>query len=137
MLLYLLTSCGKGSDRASLEISGERPEKDHVEVLYFHGKKRCATCKAIENTSKEVVDSMFADEISDGKIIYRIVDISTPDGEAIADKYEVTWSSLYVNCWKDGKEIRSDMTEFGFANALNHPEVFKKGIEDKITQMLK
>ena len=25
--------------------------KDHVEVLYFHGKQRCATCMAIESVS--------------------------------------------------------------------------------------
>ena len=25
----------------------------YVEVLYFHGKQRCTTCKAIENTRKK------------------------------------------------------------------------------------
>ncbi|MDE7420932.1 MAG: thioredoxin, partial [Muribaculaceae bacterium] len=30
--------------------------KDHVELIYFHGKQRCLTCRAIEKFSKEVVD---------------------------------------------------------------------------------
>jgi len=37
----------------------------------------------------------------------------------IADKYEVTWSSLFVNGWKDGKENVNNMTEFSFSNARN------------------
>lgn len=28
----------------------------YVEVLYFHGKQRCATCKAIDKHTKEVVN---------------------------------------------------------------------------------
>ena len=28
----------------------------YVEVLYFHGKQRCTTCKAIEKYTKEVVN---------------------------------------------------------------------------------
>ena len=29
--------------------------KNYVEVLYFHGKQRCATCIAIEKYAREVV----------------------------------------------------------------------------------
>lgn len=36
--------------------------KNYVEVLYFHGKQRCATCIAIEKYAREVVEKDFADE---------------------------------------------------------------------------
>lgn len=84
-----------------------------------------------------MVDSVFADELRDGKLVFRTVDISTPEGEEIADKYEVTWSSLFVNKWKNGKETRNNLTEFGFANARTNPEGFKKGLAEKISQSLK
>lgn len=32
----------------------------YVEVLYFHGKQRCATCRAIEKYTKDVVDNDLA-----------------------------------------------------------------------------
>ena len=59
------------------------------------------------------------------------------ENEAIADKYEVTWSSLFVNGWKDGKENVNNMTEFSFSNAKNAPDKFKEGIKSKIDELLK
>ena len=85
----------------------------YVEVLYFHGKQRCVTCKAIEKYTKEMVN------------------------EKLAEKYRVSWSSLYVNKWKNGKEERNDMTRFGFQNARNNTSAFKKELKQKINELLK
>lgn len=139
-ILFLLTlmsglmSCVNNSESAA---QAKNSVKDHVEVIYFHGKQRCATCVAIERHAKEVVDAMFANEVKDGKVVFKIVDISTPEGEALADKYEVTWSSLFVNAWKEGKETRNNMTEFAFGNARRNPDAFKKGLSAQIRQALK
>ena len=92
---------------------------------------------AIEKNTREVLNSMFANELRSGKIVFKIVDISTPDGEKIADRYEVTWSSLFVNKWKGGKETRDNMTEFAFSNARKNPDAFKKTLAEKIRQSLK
>ena len=110
---------------------------DRVEVLYFHGKKRCATCMAIEKNSKEVVEEQFADELGNGTVVFRIIDISDPENEEIAEKYEVTWSSLFVSRWKDGKETYENLTEYAFANARTSPETFKSGLTGKINELLK
>ena len=79
----------------------------YVEVLYFHGKQRCITCKS-----------------------------STPEGEELANAYQVSWSSLYINQWKDGKEQRNDMTRLGFQYAKNKTDHFKQEIRKKINQLL-
>ncbi len=131
-LIIGLTSCRNGGNTANAESS----EKDRVEVIYFHGKQRCATCMAIEENAKELVNTAFVDEVKNGDVVFRTVDISTPEGEKIADRYEVTWSSLFVNKWKDGKETRYNMTEFGFGNARKNPDGFKKGLAEKILQSL-
>lgn len=129
-----LASCGNGDKSVA---DTQSPEKDRVEVVYFHGKQRCATCVAIEKNTVEVVNSEFADELRNGDVVFRTVDISTPEGERIAEKYEVTWSSLFVNKWAAGKETRNNMTEFGFGNARKDPEGFKRGLAGKIRQSLK
>lgn len=118
-------------------VNAKSPEKNRVEVIYFHGKQRCATCMAIEKNARETVNAMFADEVKKGTVVFRTVDISTPESEKVADKYEVTWSSLFVNKWKNGKEVRNDMTEFGFGHARKNPDGFKKGLAEKIRQSLK
>lgn len=132
-LMIGLISCGNGENTAN----AESPANDRVEVIYFHGKQRCATCVAIEKNTREVIDNLFANELKDGKVVFKIVDISTPEGEKIADKYEVTWSSLFVNKWKNGEETQNNLTEFAFGNAHNNSDAFKKALADKIRQSLK
>lgn len=111
--------------------------KDCVEVMYFHGKQRCATCMAIEKYAREVVEKDFANEKKNGKVAFRVVDISTAEGAKIAKDYRVSWSSLYVNGWTDGKEKRNDMTQFAFKNARKHTDAFKKGVSGKIKELMK
>lgn len=137
LMFFALTigvlSCGSGDNTAA----AKSPEKDRVEVIYFHGKQRCVTCMAIEKNANDVVNTLFANELKNGTVVFKTVDISTPEGEKIADKYEVTWSSLFVNKWKDGEESRNNLTEFGFGYARKNPDGFKKGLADKIRQSLK
>ena len=132
-LIIGLVSCGSAENTAN----AKSPEKDRVEVIYFHGKQRCATCMAIEKNTREVINNLFANELKNGTVVFKIADISTPEGEKIADKYEVTWSALFVNKWKDSKETRSNLTEFAFGNARKNPDAFKKTLADKIRQSLK
>lgn len=133
-LMIGLMSCNGGGENTA---NAKSPAKDRVEVMYFHGKQRCKTCMAIEQNTREVIEKTFANEVKNGTVVFRIIDISTPQGETTADKYEVTWSSLFVNKWKNGKETRNNMTEFGFGSAKNNPEAFKQGLTDKIRQSLK
>ena len=108
-----------------------------VEILYFHSKQRCPTCIAIGTYSKEVVNNDFAAQVKSGTVKFKEIDISTPQGEKLADKYHVTWSSLYVNRWQNGKEVRNDMTRFGFENARTNTPAFKSGLKNKISKLLK
>lgn len=112
-------------------------KSDGVEVIYFHGKQRCATCMAIEKYAREVVDADFATLKKVGKVRFRVVDISTDKGAKLAKAYKVSWSSLYVNKWKGGKETRNDMTRFGFGYARNKTDEFKKCLKEKINELLK
>lgn len=132
-LIIGLMSCSGGENRST----DNTLEKDRVEVIYFHGKQRCATCMAIEKNARYVVNTLFAEELKNGSVVFKTVDISTPEGEIIADRYEVTWSSLFVNQWKDGNETRNNLTEFGFGNARKNPDSFNSGLADIIRKSLK
>ena len=120
-----------------LGVAQTATDTTYVEILYFHGRQRCVTCKAIEEHTKEVVNTDLAEWGKNGKLRFKEVDISTPEGEKLAEKYRVSWSSLFVNLWKNGKEKRNDMTRFGFQNARNNTAAFKKELKQKITQLLK
>ncbi len=133
----LLISCSNNTEKKTETASTDVKQADRIEVLYFHGAQRCVTCKAIESNTKALLDSLYSNEIASGKIVYKIIDISQKENEEVADKYEVTWSSLFVNRWKNGTEEVNNMTEFGFANAKSDPDSFKNGIKSKIDELLK
>lgn len=82
----------------------------------------------------EVIESEFAAQLADSTLVLRIVDI-TDNGE-LADRYEVTWSSLLVNRHDDGQESVNDLTQFAFANARTNPEKFKAGLKAEIEKFL-
>lgn len=134
VLMIGLVSCTGSNDAAA---TNNNSKTDRVEVIYFHGKQRCATCMAIEKNAVDAINANFAVQIKDGSLVFKTVDISSPEGEKIGDKYEVSWSSLFVNKWENGKETRNNLTEFAFANARNNPDEFKKGLINKISQTLK
>ena len=74
-----LASCGmqgrsekeiQTSDKAVVRNS-EITAKDHVEVLYFHGKQRCATCIAIENNTQAVMKENLSEQVKKGKVVFK------------------------------------------------------------------
>ena len=94
----------------------QQTKKDVVEVLYFHGTQRCATCMAIEKNTNVLVESAYAEQLKSGKLVFHSADISKE--KAIAEKYGVSWSSLIlVDYDKDGKESSTNLTEFAFGYA--------------------
>ena len=120
-----LFACGNKNTKGS-KAQEQQPPKDHVEVLYFHGKQRCITCAAIEKNTKE-----------DGSLVFKSIDISQSENEEIINKYEVTWSSLFITKWKNGKDSTENLTEYAFAKALSAPDTFKANVTQKIRQLLK
>ena len=126
----LLWCCGTKQAEAPADVAvGTDPEK--VEVIYFHGKQRCATCRAIEQLAREVTDE-YADAKKEGRLAMQVVDISQRENEPLAASYEVSWSSLFVA----RGDRRENLTETAFANARSNPDKFKAELRHSIDQML-
>jgi hypothetical protein len=124
------SNCSAQSD------NGNNPKKESmVEVLYFHGKQRCASCLAIENGTRELLENVYADKLRSGEIVFKSVNIS--ENEALADKYEISWSSLLIVDYDEkGKESVMNLTDFGFTYARSAPEKFQSGLSAQISKML-
>lgn len=133
LLAVCLQACGSG---ARTPASARRVADDCVEVLYFHGKQRCKTCTAIEKVARETIAEAFANEADEGKVVFRVIDTSAPEGEALADQYGVTWASLFVNRWERGEERRHDLTAEAFAKVPSDREAFRKRLTETIAKEL-
>ena len=103
----LLYACGGSRHRVTVEAVAD----DCVQVLYFHGKQRCATCTAIERLTREVIDK----------------------NEALADRYQAGWSALILD--RNGRV--ENLTRMGFSYAKDQPATFKARLNDAITRMSK
>ena len=129
-----LNLIGCGSAEMKKETSPINGNNNMIEVLYFHGKQRCATCVAIEENAKYVVDSIFTIDVENNKIAFKVLEIG--ENEVLADKYEVSWSSLILVDYNDGVETVENMTDFAFEYARTEPEIFINGLSEQITSML-
>ena len=127
-------ACGGRPANENTDRTGSlRP--DRVEVLCFHGAQRCATCVAIEKNAIEAMEMHFAEELRDSTVVFSTIDLSEPVNAPLADRYETTWSSLFVVARKDGEESAENLTAFAFATARTAPETFRKGLVETINEM--
>ena len=136
MVSFILLACGEKPNAVTAKAQSGQVN-DFVEILYFHGKQRCMTCRSIEQNTKELLESKFQRQMKEGKVVFRVIDISKKENALIAEKYEVAWSSLFLVQHKNGKEKAENLTEFAFGHSRTQPEVFKKGLTEKINQALK
>ena len=106
---------------------------DKVEVFYFHLTRRCVTCQAVENVSREAVSEIYADEIKQGKVIFRALNIEDKETEPEAERAKATGQCLLVI----SGETRIDLTSEGFMYAKTNPDRLKEELKKAIDPLLK
>ena len=85
---FSMSACSFSNEEQKNEVTVEvAKEGSVVEVLYFHGKQRCATCVAIENETKALMSGELASLVEEGRVVMKVIDITTDEGKAIANKY--------------------------------------------------
>jgi len=94
------------------------------------------TCNAIEASTKYTLKTYFSEEVKNGKITFQVINIDEKENEAIAEKFEASGTSLFLNVIKNGKETKLDLTEFAFMKG-NDQEAFSKELKTKIEAELK
>ena len=124
----VLAACGNNPRKPPRPI----PKATGSRCFVSTGAKRCVTCTAIENGAKEVAETCFAGQIEAGDMSFRIIDITQPENAALAEKYEIAWSSILLVRRRDGRETVNDLTQFAFANARTNPDKFKAELKTAI-----
>jgi hypothetical protein len=87
-----------------------------IEVLDFHSTHRCMTCNAIEANTKYTLNTYFAKELKEDKITFQVINVDEKENEKIAEKFEASGTSLFLNVIKNGKETQINLTDFAFMN---------------------
>jgi len=78
--------------------------RDGLLVYYLHGNTRCPTCRAIESQAKETVETRFASQLSDGKIVWKTVNYEQDAaGKPLATQFEIQMPVVVLAKMKDGQ----------------------------------
>lgn len=107
-----------------------------VEVIDFYGTHRCVTCEAIEANAKYTVDTYFSQEVKDGKIEFKTINVDDKNNYDIAERFEASGTALFINVIKNGEETHIDLTNFAFSKGRDK-EAFSKELKSKINGALK
>jgi len=132
-MLLSLTAC-QGQDNSKVMVTTDTSRK--IEVIDFYGTHRCVTCEAIEANAKYTIDTYFKNEVNDGVIVFKTINVDKDENYSVAEKFEATGTALFINVIKDGQEHHIDLTNFAFDKGKDQ-EAFSTELKEKISEQLK
>ena len=77
-----------------------------VIIYYFHGTARCKTCKTIEAYTREAVETGFANNLKDGSLELKVLNVDEPENEHFIEDFQLTTRSVVVADLVDGQPQR-------------------------------
>ena len=120
--LFLISCSGKAQNKAV----ENQVKKNTIEVFDFHTTNRCITCKAIEANTKYTLETYFAKELKSKKIIFKVINIDLKENEKLAEKFQASGTSLFLNIIGEKNEKQIDLTNFAFTYGKKQKEFSEK-----------
>jgi peptidylprolyl isomerase len=81
-----------------------------VEIIYTHRTNRCTSCVWAEDNLRWAIDTYFADEVADGKLVFMTINVEDANNIDIVNKLGAYTSQMFINTIVDGEEAIEQMT---------------------------
>jgi hypothetical protein len=94
------------SAEGAREASPARTPSKRIVVYYFHGTRRCPTCRKLEEYTHAALAEAFADDLEAGTIVWRTIDTDEPGNGHYVKDYVLTTKSVILSAENGGKETR-------------------------------
>jgi hypothetical protein len=104
-----------------------------LDIYYFHGHHRCATCLSIEQETKVLLSSDFKQKLDTGVLRFTVLNYEESENQALVQKYAI-WGSSLLLVNNQGEKV--DLTELAFRSARHKPEQFREELRSIIQQQL-
>lgn len=128
MIVLSLNSFGFSQDA---ENKKKESISETVNVYYFHNTRRCATCEAVEDVTKQTLEETYPEQMKNGSITFQSFDLEDDSNEALARKLHVSGQTLLIV--KNGK--KKDLTNEAFMYARSKPDKLKEKIIASINKL--
>jgi hypothetical protein len=106
-----------------------------VIAYYFHRAIRCAGCLEIETNAQRVIESSFATQIADKKLIWVPFNLDEPGGEEFGKEFDVSASTLVLAKTKSGNHTEYKKLEKVW-QLVHDPEAFNAYVINEVRQSL-
>ncbi len=105
-LLVALMGAGLvcGASLAADEPAKAQPS-DYIQAFYFHATYRCKTCTTIEQYSRDTIETNFKEQLDKGTLRFAEVNFDEPENRHYLQDYKLTYRSLVIVRYKDGKQV--------------------------------
>jgi len=105
-----------------------------VQVIYTHRTHRCSGCIWAEDWLRWTVDTYFADEMADGKLVFMSIDIEDSNNSALANKLGAYASQIFINKIADGEEEIEQLTSLYYlvGDSQAYSDKAKAEIEERL-----
>jgi len=140
LLVFALISIGFAMGKHSVKSAAHQgflpqiEEGNVVAVYYLHSTFRCVTCNTIEKMTRELLETSYSKELSDGDILW--IEDDFQENEALAKQFEVIASCVVVVHIKDGEIVDYKRLDEVWT-LIKYPEAFNLYISDAIDKYLK
>ena len=105
---------------------------ERVEVYHFHGDQQCPSCVAVGDNAEKTVNANFKDELASGQLVFAHVNFDLPENAALATKYGVTGSSLWIGVYDtNGFHKQQDIQVWYLIDDKNAYSTYLSGIISK------
>lgn len=91
---------------AAAEQQATMKEGAKIVVTYFRGNVRCATCINLEAYSDEAVEQGFPQEIANGTVEFKTVNIDEEDNRHFVKDYQLVSRAVVISKMENGKEVK-------------------------------
>jgi len=105
---------------------------DKIEAYYFHFTARCITCKTIEASAKENLETLYPNQVKQGLITFQSVNLEEASSKPLAERLGVSGQTLLIV--KGDQKV--NLTNEGFLYAVSKPEKFKEIINEKVDGLM-
>ena len=77
-----------------------------VIACYFHGTRRCPTCRKIEAYTTESIKTAFAEQLKSGRLEFHVVNVDEPQNKHYIYDYNLTTKSVVLAYYLNGEQTR-------------------------------
>jgi len=108
----------------------------NVIAYYFHGNFRCTTCLTIEALTREGLETGFPEEMKNGRVKLKVINIEKPENEHYAEDYQLASRSVVLSLQEDGEQKTWKRLDSVW-ELVKDKEAFLGMIQEEVSSLLK